>query len=473
MAIEFLRAQVLTRGGANLRGVPAHMAYRSCSKIYDERADRTFDYTAKNSVLDSFLINAGNNTLEELANKMESAEKRKDAQVAREFILALPHELSLEINREICETFVNLMGQKYKIAAHVAIHKPDETRKDETHRKSESLKNVHAHITVTMRSVDENGNIFGPKLREMNDRKYLEGLKTQTREIINTVLKREGFSPMEMRDETQKPTQHLGPELTRMERRGTPSVKGDNNRLTEKKNQIKSELQALAKEEEVLKSGRIVVDGIVYKDFPYPKGKDYKPYNLAHKSYYELCREMGQGRLRVKERYDNKMIRSFSYQGQAITVAELALINPEFPNKALASFEQTLSEKAKIISLKDGDNHKEEEDGFKKKNGRFVFQQVGLRITAPHADRSGCANSLISDNEDKENLRSKSRRLKHKNINNHEEQRQRKAWIGTQRVKASRKPYIQQVNPNVQVAEAFWYGQQAAHAMDQSNNQGY
>ena len=47
MAIEFLRAQVLTRGGVNIRGVPAHMAYRSCSKIYDERQNRTFDYRAK------------------------------------------------------------------------------------------------------------------------------------------------------------------------------------------------------------------------------------------------------------------------------------------------------------------------------------------------------------------------------------------------------------------------------------------
>ena len=407
MAIEFLKAQVLTRG-KNLRGVPAHMAYRSCSRVYDEQAERTFNYTKKKSVLDSFLVNAGGNTLEELANKMERAEKRKDAQVAREFILALPHELSLENNREICEAFVNLMVKQYKVAAHVAIHKPDESREDETHRQSESLKNIHAHITVSTRAIDENGNIFGQKIREMNDRGYLEGLKTQTREIINTVLKREGFEPMVMRDESQKPTKHLGPALTRMERRGQHSVKGDHNRLMKQINEVNSKLKAIAQEEEVFRSGCITVDGITYKNFPYPKGKEFKPYSLASKNYAQLCREMGQGRLRVKERYDNNMIRSFSYQGQEITVAELALINPDFPNKTLSDIEQASSESVKTVK--------------QKPSGR------------------------------------------------REEQRQRKAWIGMQRTSFSRKASVQQVNTDAQISEAHWHGKQAAYAIKQSMN---
>ncbi len=405
MAIEFLRAQVLTRG-KNARGVPAHVAYRSCSRVYDEQANRTFDYSNKKSVLDSFLINAGGNTLEELANKMEQSEKRKDAQVAREFILALPHELALEQNREICKECVNLMVKKYKVAAHVAIHKPDESRKDEVHRNIESFKNVHAHITVTMRSIDETGIIVGQKIRKMNDRGYLEGLKTQTREIINTVLKREGFAPMEMKDENQKATKHLGPALTRMERRGTPSVKGDNNRLIEKINEVNAKLRDVAQEEEIYRSGQITVDGITYKNFPYPKGKEFKPYDLAAKDFSQLCREMGEGRLRVKERYDNKMIRSFSYLGQEITVAELALINLDFPNKTLSDFEQTLSQGVK------------------------TFKQ---KVT-----RRG------------------------------EEQRQRKVSIGMQRASIARKPYVAQVNTDAEMAEAHWHGNQAALAIEQS-----
>lgn len=471
MAIEFLRAQVLTRGGTNIRGVPAHMAYRSCSKIYDERADRTFNYTGKNSVLDSFLVNAGGNTLEQLANKMEHAEKRKDAQLAREFILALPHELSLEVNREICEAFVDLMVKKYSVAAHVAIHKPDESREDETYRKSESLKNVHAHITVTTRSIDKNGNIFGGKLRDMNDRGYLEGLKTQTREIVNTILKREGFSPMEMRDETQKPTVHLGPELTRMERRGVPSVKGDINRLVKQENDINSKMQALEREEEVFRTDRITVDGIVYKNFPYPKGKEYKPYGLAFKNYHELCREIGQGTLRVKERYDDKMIRSFSYKGQDITVAELALINPVFPNQALDSFEQTLSEKVKICSPKDLGVTDQKEEVPKKEFKRLAWKQEGASVAKPQNINAELLNPLVSAN--REISGGKTKKFKRKSTDQVEEQRQRQAWIATQRASASRKTRIQPINTNAHVAEAFWYGQQAAYAMEQNSNSGY
>ena len=342
MSIEFLRAQVLTRG-KNIRGVPAHMAYRSCSKVYDERADRTFNYTNKTSVLDSFLMNAGGNTLEELANKMEGAEKRKDAQVAREFILALPHEVSLKSNREICEGFANLMISQYGVAAHVAIHKPDELRDDETHRSEGSLKNVHAHITVSTRAIDENGGFSGPKIREMNDRKYLEGLKAQLRNIMNKTLVRDGFDPMEMRDPDQKGGAHLGPELTRMERRGVNSEKGDRNRITEKMNKFNAEIKKLDQEIGVLMKGNITVDGITYQHFPYPKGQNFKPYSLASKTKKELCREMRYGNLRVKERYDKDMIRSFSYYGQEISVAELALINPSFPNKELSNLEQVLS----------------------------------------------------------------------------------------------------------------------------------
>lgn len=54
---------------------------------------------------------------------------------------------------------------------------------------------------------------------------------------------------MEIRDELQKPTRHFGTQLTRMERQGMPSVKGDNNRLVEKINDINLKLKAIVQEE--------------------------------------------------------------------------------------------------------------------------------------------------------------------------------------------------------------------------------
>ena len=79
-------------------------------------------------------------------------------------------------------------------------------------------------------------------------------------------------------------------------------------------------------------------------------------------------------------------------------------------------------------------------------------------------------NPTVLDNG--ETLVKKAKKRKQKGTNKNEEERQRKAWIGTQRASAVRKPYIQQINTNAQVAESFWYGQQAAHAMEQSSNIG-
>ena len=79
-------------------------------------------------------------------------------------------------------------------------------------------------------------------------------------------------------------------------------------------------------------------------------------------------------------------------------------------------------------------------------------------------------NLSFSDNG--ETLDGKAKKRKQKGGNKREEERQRKAWIGTQRVSTARRSYIQQVNTNAQIAEAFWYGQQAAHAMEQSSNLG-
>ena len=42
MAIEFLQAKMISRA-KSARGVPAHVAYRACTAIYDEQEKRTFD----------------------------------------------------------------------------------------------------------------------------------------------------------------------------------------------------------------------------------------------------------------------------------------------------------------------------------------------------------------------------------------------------------------------------------------------
>jgi ATP-dependent exoDNAse (exonuclease V) alpha subunit len=64
----------------------------------------TFDYSNKSGVLYSYAyaIDENNKRVKvdnlELWNKAEQAEKRKDARVGREYIIAIPHELMQKAN---------------------------------------------------------------------------------------------------------------------------------------------------------------------------------------------------------------------------------------------------------------------------------------------------------------------------------------------------------------------------------------
>lgn len=90
------------------------MAYRAGEKLTNERDGITHDYTAKQGVEHAeIVLPEGVNAdwardRSDLWNAAEFAEKRKDARVAREFEVALPHELSaeerLEATREMAKS---------------------------------------------------------------------------------------------------------------------------------------------------------------------------------------------------------------------------------------------------------------------------------------------------------------------------------------------------------------------------------
>ena len=78
------------------------MAYRAGEKLTNERDGITHDYTAKQGVEHAEIVLPEGVHAEwardrsDLWNAAEFAETRKDARVAREFEIALPHELSAE-----------------------------------------------------------------------------------------------------------------------------------------------------------------------------------------------------------------------------------------------------------------------------------------------------------------------------------------------------------------------------------------
>ena len=94
---------------------------------------------------------------------------------------------------------------------------------------------------------------------------------------------------------------------------------------------------------------------------------------------------------------------------QKISVAELALINPAFPNLTLSKFEQILSKPIKAFKVK------------------------------------------ISERS--------------------EEQRRKKAAMSIQRMRIFRRFFVLKPNLEANVNEAHWHGKQAAYAIEKSINQ--
>ena len=115
MAIYHFSAKVISR--AKGKSATASAAYRSAAKIVDRRTGLIFDYTRKKGVDYSLILTpplapAWMKKREELWNKVEEAERRKDSQLAREIEVSIPVELNdkekLKLVRDfVTEQFVN------------------------------------------------------------------------------------------------------------------------------------------------------------------------------------------------------------------------------------------------------------------------------------------------------------------------------------------------------------------------------
>ncbi len=109
---------------------------------HNERDGITHDFTRKEGVEHCEIVLPDGVSADwardrsKLWNAAEFAENRKDARVAREFELALPHELSPERRIEAARMFALDLANRYGVAVDFAIHAP--------HIEGD-IRNVHAH----------------------------------------------------------------------------------------------------------------------------------------------------------------------------------------------------------------------------------------------------------------------------------------------------------------------------------------
>lgn len=155
MAIYHFSMQVISRGKG--QSAVASAAYRSGEKLYSERYDKENFYQHREVMPDTMILKPTHAPdwcvdRERLWNEVEKIEKAKNAQLAREFTVALPIELSNLQQKELLKHFVQEVFVDEGMVADIAIHRDDD-------------KNPHAHVMLTMRPFLEDGS-WGAKSKK-------------------------------------------------------------------------------------------------------------------------------------------------------------------------------------------------------------------------------------------------------------------------------------------------------------------
>lgn len=218
--------------------VVASAAYRSGETLYDQHAQKTFDYRAKEDVIHTEIMKPDHAPVwasdrSFLWSQVEITEKRKDAQLARDIIAALPRELNYEQQIALLREFVQAQFVDKGMIADIAIH--DKWASD-------GGRQPHAHIMLTLREVTKEG--FGKKNRAWNDRSLVTVWRNSWESMTNRHLEAAGRSERlslesyAARGIDKVPGEHLGPEAWNMEKKGRETVKGDKNREIEHGNEV-------------------------------------------------------------------------------------------------------------------------------------------------------------------------------------------------------------------------------------------
>lgn len=245
MAIYHCNVQIISR--SNGRSAVAAAAYRSRSRLHDDRIGKTHDYSKKGGLSHSEILLPDGVTdrlknRQELWEEVEKKENRSNSQLAREFILALPKELSNEENITLIHRFAKDEFVKKGMIADICIH-------------DLNSKNPHAHIMLTMRKADKNGLRSEKKsARDWNKKDLLLQQRSAWSHHVNQALEQAKVNTRvdhrSWKDKSieREPKIHLGWYANNLEKQGIASELGDINRSIDHCNALLEEQKKLEQE---------------------------------------------------------------------------------------------------------------------------------------------------------------------------------------------------------------------------------
>ncbi|WP_315774020.1 MULTISPECIES: Ti-type conjugative transfer relaxase TraA [unclassified Bradyrhizobium] len=228
MAIYHLHVKVIGRKAGS--SAVASAAYRSASRLRDERLGRDQEFSGKRGVVHSEVMLPENapeawSDRERLWNAVEAFEVRKDAQLAREVEFALPREMSEAQGIELARDFVRSEFVGLGMIADLNVH---------WDMAEDGMPKPHAHVMLTMRAVYENG--FGQKVRDWNRTEMVERWRERWAELANDRMAeldidaRIDHRSLEAQGIALEPQSQIGAPAKRIEVRGFAGEGGEADR---------------------------------------------------------------------------------------------------------------------------------------------------------------------------------------------------------------------------------------------------
>lgn len=265
MAIYFLNLKSLGRSTGS--SAVSAAAYRAGERIRDERTGKTYDHSGRQGVLHKEIMLPNQFSANEMSwakdrsslwNAAERAEVRRDARTAREYLVALPAELSPQARINLVTGFSRELVERYGFALDIAIHAPRDYPGSDP-------RNFHAHLLATTREVTREGLGAKTTLEWSDTRRRQIGLGAAVGELLhvrerwamaaNTALAHEHINAridhrtLQAQGIDREPKPHIPHAAFEMERHGYHSVVAE--RIREQyRARVEARLQRAAQHEQ-------------------------------------------------------------------------------------------------------------------------------------------------------------------------------------------------------------------------------
>ena len=226
MAIYHFSVKTFSRN--SIKTIVASAAYRAGTKLthFDSSGVTLgqYDYSKKTDVFLSEILSpltapTWSRNRQELWNKVEQSETRKNARLAREIELSIPVELSNQQRVTLVRDFVNDILVSDGMVADIAYH-------------GFNGHNPHAHILLTTREITKDG--FSKKRRDWDSKANLIQWRKLWEFTANEMLKKAGYEEQITCESLEKqkvknrlPTIHLGPKVHALLKQGILTDKAE------------------------------------------------------------------------------------------------------------------------------------------------------------------------------------------------------------------------------------------------------